>query len=396
MQTVGLLGTSLLILCYIAGFTLYTTGLVRAKNSVDILVKNLSCTAIIILLYVFIGAHIVVLNKGTISILPHVQWLSETEFAALDPADLVLKGLIVIPVFLVVSAASAERLKLWSYLLFSIAAALIMLPILMFWVWGPSMLNHLGFVDQAGAGVLHLFASILALVTVLILGPRHQRYEEDTIMAPRGANLPLAAAGAWLMWWGFLGLHSGAYLLHMPQLTLSACAYMFLSTNVAIAASLLFMFLLTRIFYAKTDLTLLLNAVLVGAVVVSARPFDLGYQQAALMGAIASILVFFAVLLLEKLKIDDPTGSVPVFMIAGLVGLLSVNKPINTWNHTFLIQFFGSVFIILWAALGAVLLWWIVWFLVGMRVHSHEEFRGLDSIEHGMSAYPEFTFTSKQ
>ena len=296
----------------------------------------------------------------------------------------------------IVSGAVAERMKLWSFLLFTVAMTGFIYPLEGSWTWGGKdvfglfNLADIGFSDFAGSGIVHMAGAAAALSGVLLLGARKGKYgSRGEIRAIPGANLPLAALGTLILWMGWFGFNGGSVLKLGDIASANTVAMVFLNTNAAAAGGAIGSLLLARIIFGKADLTMLLNGALAGLVAITAEPATPSALQATLFGVAAGIIVVLAILALDKMKIDDPVGAISVHGVTGLFGLLIV--PLTNPAATFIGQFVGAITIFTWVYVASLVVWVIIKALVGLRISEEHEYEGADIAECGMEAYPEFT-----
>ena len=296
----------------------------------------------------------------------------------------------------IVSGAVAERMKLWTFLVFAIFMTGVIYPMEGSWTWGSKdvfgmfNLGDLGFSDFAGSGIVHLAGAAAALAGVLLLGARKGKYGRDghTIAIP-GANLPLATLGTFILWMGWFGFNGGSVLKLADASNAHSVAMVFLNTNAAAAAGLVGALLTARALFGKADLTMSLNGALAGLVAITAEPSTPTALQASLFGLIAGIIVVFSIIGMDRLKIDDPVGAISVHGVVGLFGLLLV--PITNGESSFTGQLAGAATIFVWVFGASLVVWFALKATMGVRVSEEEEYEGLDIGECGMEAYPEFT-----
>jgi len=395
-----------LVMWMAAGFSLLEAGLVRAKNTTEILTKNAALYSIACLMYLFCGYAIMYdgafMLRGIGTLRPG-DTLAALEAAA-DSGDAVYSGaadfffqvVFVATAMSIVSGAVAERMKLWAFLAFAVVMTGLIYPLEGSWVWGDRSvlwlysLRELGFSDFAGAGVVHLAGGAAALAGVLMLGPRRGKYRADGAAgALPGANLPLAALGTLILWFGWFGFNGGSVLKISDAASAHKVALVFLNTNSAAAAGLVAALITARLRFGKADLTMALNGALAGLVVITAEPSTPSALQAALFGAGGGVVVVISIVALDRLRIDDPVGAISVHGVGGLLGLLLV--PITKPEAGLLVQLAGAASILAWVFAISWLTWYALRASMGIRVPAEEEYEGLDIGECGLEAYPEFT-----
>ncbi|MCW8889507.1 MAG: ammonium transporter, partial [Sedimenticola sp.] len=289
----------------------------------------------------------------------------------------------------IVSGAVAERMKLWSFLMFAVVMTGFIYPMQGYWKWGGGFLDGLGFQDFAGSGVVHLAGASAALAGVLLLGARKGKYGPDgQIRAIPGANMPLATLGTFILWMGWFGFNGGSELILSNVGEANSVAAVFVNTNAAAAGGVVAALLTARAIFGKADLTMTLNGALAGLVAITAEPLAPSPIWATAVGVIGGVLVVFAILSLDKLKIDDPVGAISVHGVVGMWGLLAV--PFSNGDATFGAQITGLLVIFGWTFAASFLVWMILKVTVGIRVSEQEEYEGVDISECGLEAYPEF------
>ena len=296
----------------------------------------------------------------------------------------------------IVSGAVTERMKLWSFLLFTVVMTGFIYPMEGAWTWngdavfGMYVLGDLGFSDFAGSGIVHMAGASAALAGVLVLGARKGKYTADgKINAIPGANLPLATLGTFILWMGWFGFNGGSVLATASVESANSVAVVFMNTNAAAAGGSVAALLLARILYGKADLTMALNGALAGLVAITAEPSTPLAWQATLFGAIGGVLVVFSIVGLDKLKIDDPVGAISVHGVVGFLGLMLV--PITNEGAKFSGQLIGALTIFVWVFGASLVTWLVIKALIGVRVSEEEEFEGVDISECGLEAYPDFS-----
>ena len=299
----------------------------------------------------------------------------------------------------IVSGAVAERMKLWPFFAFVVAMTAFIYPMEGSWTWGGKdvlglfNLGDLGFSDFAGSGIVHLAGASAALAGVLLVGARKGKYGANGAINPiPGANLPLAPLGTFILWMGWFGFNGGSVLKLGDIASSASVAMVFLNTNTAAAGGLVAALITARLLFGKADLTMALNGALAGLVVITAEASTPSALQATLFGALGGVLVVFSIVLLDKLKIDDPVGAISVHGSCGILGLLLV--PVTNADAALLGQIVGALVIFVWVFGLSLLVWGILKAVVGLRVSEHEEYEGVDLAECGLEAYPDFT-TSK-
>ena len=395
-----------LVMWMAAGFSLLESGLVRSKNTVEILTKNIALYAVACIMYMATGYSLMYdggLFLQGIEAFDLSSVLADSAENGFDggsvysPAsDFFFQVVFVATAMSIVSGAVAERMKLWSFLLFAMVLTGFIYPMEGSWTWGGKevfgmfKLGDLGFSDFAGSGIVHLAGAAAALAGVLLLGARKGKYGKDghTIAIP-GANLPLATLGTFILWMGWFGFNGGSVLKLADAANAHSVAMVFLNTNAAAAAGLVGALLTARALFGKADLTMALNGALAGLVAITAEPSTPTALQASLFGLIAGVIVVFSIIGLDRLKIDDPVGAISVHGVIGLFGLLLV--PVTNTGSSFSGQLIGAATIFGWVFVTSLVVWSALKMTLGIRVSEEEEYEGLDIGECGMEAYPEFT-----
>ena len=406
LDTFYFLSCGVLVMWMAAGFAMLEAGLVRAKNTTEILTKNVALFAIACTMYLLVGYHIMYSSpEGGIfpsfGVLIGAENTVEDVLAGGDDApyysvasDFFFQVVFVATAMSIVSGAVAERMKLLAFLVFAVIMTGFIYPIQGFWKWGGGFLNEAGFLDFAGSGVVHMTGATAALAGVLLLGARKGKYGSNgQINAIPGANLPLATLGMFILWLGWFGFNGGSQLVVSNISDANAVAQIFVNTNAAAAGGLIAGLVVARILFGKADLTMALNGALAGLVAITAEPLTPSGLQATLIGAVGGVIVVFSVLALDKLKIDDPVGAISVHGVVGIWGLLAVC--LTNSDASLTAQLMGIVVIFLWVFIASLIVWSIIKLVMGLRVSEEEEYEGVDISECGMEAYPEFTSSKK-
>ena len=400
-----------LVMWMAAGFTMLESGLVRAKNTAEILTKNVGLYSIACIMYMLCGYTIMypgdyeggvfqsiltlgtgLLGSGDNSVEDVLASGGDTYYSGLS--DFFFQVVFVATAMSIVSGAVAERMKLWSFFMFAVILTGFIYPVQGFWKWGNGWLNvgngEVGFLDFAGSGVVHMCGAAAALAGVLLLGARKGKYgPQGQVNAIPGANLPLAALGTLILWLGWFGFNGGSELKVSDVGEANAVALIFVNTNMAAAGGLVFALLLSRLWFGKADLTMALNGALAGLVAITAEPLTPAPIAATLIGAVGGMLVVASIVMLDKLKIDDPVGAISVHGVVGIWGLIAVT--FTNPEASLLWQLIGIVSIFAWVFVMSLLAWFVIKLTLGIRVSEEEEYEGVDLSECGLEAYPEFT-----
>jgi Amt family ammonium transporter len=388
-----------LVMWMAAGFSMLEAGLVRSKNTAEILTKNVALYAVACTMYMVCGYAIMYPELGS-SLLAGITGDGVTgaeEPATYAPsADFFFQVVFVATAMSIVSGAVAERMKLWAFLAFAVVMTGFIYPMEGNWTWGGEAvfglytLGDLGFSDFAGSGIVHMAGAAAALAGVLLLGARKGKYGPDgQINAIPGANLPMATLGTFILWMGWFGFNGGSVLATATVESANSVAVVFMNTNAAAAGGLIAALVTAQFLFGKADLTMALNGALAGLVAITAEPSTPTALQATLFGGIGGVLVVFSIITLDKLKIDDPVGAISVHGVVGLLGLLLV--PVTNSDSTLMGQIIGALTIFGWVFGASLVTWSIIKAVMGIRVSEEEEYEGVDLSECGMEAYPEFT-----
>lgn len=406
LDTLYFLLCGALVMWMAAGFAMLEAGLVRSKNTTEILTKNIALYSVACVMYLVVGYNLMYPGDGN-GIVPDLsfflgmdndpaavlqtnpdEWYDSDYYSS--RADFFFQVVFVATAMSIVSGAVAERMKLWPFLFFCIVMTGFIYPIQGYWKWGGGWLDGIGFSDFAGSGVVHLCGAAAALAGVLLLGPRKGKYGKDgKVNAIPGANLPLATLGTLILWLGWFGFNGGSELIVSNVTEANAVAAVFVNTNAAAAGGVLAALIVARLYLTKADLTMTLNGAIAGLVAITAEPLTPSPLMATLIGAIGGALVVFSVVLLDRLKVDDPVGAISAHGSAGIWGLLAV--PLTNPDANFSSQLIGLVAIFAWTFFASGLVWGILRATLGIRVSEEEEFSGVDVSECGLEAYPEFT-----
>ncbi len=401
-----------LVMWMAAGFAMLEAGLVRSKNTAEILTKNVALFAISCIMYLVCGYAIMygggfMLSGIELDGAASAEVLTETVLAESREAgfaggsvysnasDFFFQVVFVATAMSIVSGAVAERMKLWAFLGFAVVMTGLIYPLEGSWTWGGSSvfglytLGDLGFSDFAGSGIVHMAGAAAALAGVLVLGARKGKYGKDgQVNAIPGANLPLATLGTFILWMGWFGFNGGSVLKLGDIASANSVAMVFLNTNAAAAGGAMAALITARFLFGKADLTMLLNGALAGLVAITAEPSTPTALQATLFGGLGGVLVVFSIIGLDKLKIDDPVGAISVHGTCGLLGLLLV--PLTNDGALLSGQLIGAATIFGWVFAMSLAVWLILKMTVGIRVSEEEEYQGVDIGECGVEAYPEF------
>ena len=392
-----------LVMFMACGFCMLEAGLVRSKNTTMQLTKNISLFSIAAVGYYLLGYNLMYplgswSVEGVFSGVIGVAVLEAVGISA-DKADDISYATTGSDYFFqlmfcaatasIVSGALAERIKLWPFLLFTLVLTAFIYPLQASWKWGGGFLDEMGFLDFAGSTVVHSVGGWAALAGALILGPRIGKYKDGKVVPMPGANLPIATLGVFILWLGWFGFNGGSQLAMGTIGDIADVSRIFANTNAAAAGGAIAALILTQVVYGKVDLTMVLNGALAGLVSITAEPLTPTLGSATLIGAVGGLIVVFSVPLLDKFRIDDVVGAIPVHLIAGIWGTLAV--PLTNSDASFGTQIVSILIVGAFTFVASAVVWFIIKAVVGIRVSEEDEIAGLDASELGMDAYPDFS-----
>lgn len=408
MDTFYFLVCGALVMWMAAGFAMLEAGLVRSKNTTEILTKNVALFAISCIMYLVCGYYFMYdggiflagIEGGETLVADALAASAEEGFNGgsvySGASDFFFQVVFVATAMSIVSGAVAERMKLWAFLVFAVFMTGFIYPMEGSWTWngadvfGMYNLGDLGFSDFAGSGIVHMAGAAAALAGVILLGARKGKYGENgEVNAIPGANLPLATLGMFILWMGWFGFNGGSVLKLGDIANANSVAMVFLNTNAAAAGGAIAALVVARLLFGKADLTMLLNGALAGLVAITAEPSTPTALQATLFGGLGGVLVVFSILALDKAKIDDPVGAISVHGTCGFLGLMLV--PVTNAGVSFSGQLIGAATIFGWVFGCSLVVWLALKAIIGIRVSEEEEYEGMDIVDCGMEAYPEFT-----
>ena len=396
-----------LVMWMAAGFAMLEAGLVRSKNTVEILTKNVTLFAVACIMYMVVGYSIMYPELGDIFLNAitgsGVEKGAEGNSTYAPSADFFFQVVFVATAMSIVSGAVAERMKLFAFLAFAVVMTGFIYPMEGSWTWGGNpvfgmyTLGELGFSDFAGSGIVHMAGAAAALAGVILVGARKGKYGPNgEVNAIPGANLPLATLGTFILWLGWFGFNGGSVLATASVDSANAVAVVFMNTNLAAAGGCIGALIVAKLLFGKADLTMALNGCLAGLVAITAGPDTPSALQASIFGALGGVLVVFSITTLDKLKIDDPVGAISVHGVVGLLGLLLVpitNPLTEDGGASFSGQIIGALTIFGWVFVTSLATFFVIKMVMGLRVSEEEEYEGSDLSECGMEAYPEFATT---
>ena len=403
LDTFYFLMCTALVMLMAAGFAMLESGLVRSKNTVEILNKNVLLYSIACLVYFVVGYNIMYPADPVNSWIPGIDFFlgednsTESVLAGGEGApyysamaDFIFQAVFAAATMSIVSGAVAERMRLWPFLIFAVFMVGFIYPVEGYWKWGGGFLDQLGFQDFAGSVVVHMAGAAAALAAVIIIGPRKGKYGKNgEVHAIPGANLPMATLGMFILWFGWFGFNGGSELKIANIEEANAVAKIFVNTNMAAAAGMVAASLLARFLFGKTDLTMTISGALAGLVAITAEPLLPSPGLALIIGAVGGVVLVFSVILLDKMQLDDPVGAISVHGSAGIWGIFAVlfSNP----DATIAGQTIGTVVTFAWMFIASYIVLSIINKFAKLRVSDEEEMEGMDIHECGMNAYPEFT-----
>ena len=385
-----------------AGFCMLEAGMVRAKNTTMQLTKNIALFSLAAISYFVIGFMIMYPGDGWII----EGWLGMPLLTVLEPvgvsfdaiedieyasvgSDFFFQLMFCAATASIVSGAVAERIKLWPFLAFVVVLTGVIYPIQASWSWGEGWLDGIGFSDFAGSSIVHSAGGWAALTGVLLLGARTGKYRDGRVHPIPGSNLALSTLGVVILWLGWFGFNGGSELALGTADAAANVSRIFANTNTAAAGGAVAALIMSHFMFGKVDLTMVLNGALAGLVSITAEPLEPGLGLATIIGAVGGVIVVFTVPLLDKLKIDDVVGAIPVHLFAGIWGTLAV--VLSNSDANIVSQVIGILAIGAFMAGASAIVWAILMATVGIRVNEEAEISGLDTSELGMEAYPDFT-----
>ena len=393
VDTFYFLVMGVLVMFMAPGFAMLEAGMVQSKNTSEILTKNVALFAIASVMYLLIGYAIMYGGGGML--IGSENTVDDVLASGGDVyysarSDFFFQVVFVATAMSIISGAVAERMKLWSFLLFAVVMTGFIYPFQGSWSWGGGFLSDAGFIDFAGSGIVHMCGAAAALAGVLLLGPRNGKYGPDGEINPiPGSNMPLATLGMFILWFGWFGFNGGSELMLSNIDEANAVAQVFVNTNMAAAGGLIAALVLARAMFGKADLTMALNGALAGLVSITAEPLSGTNVESMLIGAVGGLIVVLSIVGLDKMRIDDPAGAISVHGTCGIWGLLAVL--ITNDDATLAGQLTGLGAILGFTFAAALVVWFIIKMVFGIRLSDEEQMIGADSAEIGIAAYPEFS-----
>ncbi|MEK9707572.1 MAG: ammonium transporter [Alphaproteobacteria bacterium] len=407
-NTFSFLFNGALVMWMAAGFAMLESGLVRSKNTATICLKNIALYSIAGIMYYIVGYSLMYTDvsgyigsfsffynpsEAELTLLGADEATDEMVAATIDggysvASDWFFQMVFVATAASIVSGTVAERIKLWPFLIFVVVLTAIIYPIQGSWTWGGGWLAEMGFSDFAGSTIVHSVGGWAAVTGALIVGARKGKYGPDGRVNPMpGANLPLATLGTFILWLGWFGFNGGSQLALGSALDATAMAIVFTNTNLAAAGGVVAAMIMTQVMFKKVDLTMALNGALAGLVSITAGPDLTNHFMSIIVGAIGGVLVVIAIPMIDKLKIDDVVGAISVHLVAGIWGTLAVGI---FGGGDLLVQIIGIVAIAIFVVITSSIVWLGLKYTIGIRASEEEEDAGLDMVELGLEAYPEF------
>ena len=392
LNSLSFLMHGFIVMLMAAGFCMLEAGLVRTKNTAVQCTKNIGLYAISGLMFWLVGYNLLYMDVdtwiGSLAIWSPSEVNIDDKYSS--GSDWFFQMVFVAAAASIVSGAVAERVKLISFLIFSAVLTGFIYPIQGSWSWGQGYLYQIGFLDFAGSTIVHSVGGWAALMGVLIIGARHGKYGKDGRVNPMpGSNLPLATLGTFVLWFGWFGFNGGSQLAMGSAEDVNAIANIYINTNIAAAAGVVVALFLSYIRYGKVELTMTLNGALAGLVAITAEPLMPSVTMAAFIGGIGGLIVVVTVPLLDKLKIDDVVGAIPVHLFAGIWGTIAV--VFSNPDATLTAQLTGIVLVGVFVSVASAIVWYALALTLGIRASKEDEINGLDLSECGLEAYPEFS-----
>ncbi|MEQ5869659.1 ammonium transporter [Sagittula sp. NFXS13] len=386
-----------------AGFAMLEAGLVRSKNVTMQLTKNVALFSLAAIFYYLIGYNLMyplgtwsvdgilsgVWGPGVLEAVGVARDGADDYGYASTGSDFFFQLMFCATTASIVSGTVAERIKLWPFLIFVVVLTAFIYPLQASWKWGGGFLDEMGFLDFAGSTVVHSVGGWAALTGALILGPRIGKYKDGRTIPMPGSNLSLATLGTFILWLGWFGFNGGSQLAMGTVGDVSDVSRIFANTNTAAAGGAIAALILTQILYKKPDLTMILNGALAGLVSITAEPLTPSLGAATLIGMVGGAIVVFAVPLLDKLKIDDVVGAIPVHLLCGIFGTIAV--VFTNGDANLGVQLYSILIVAIFTIVASGIVWFLLKMLMGIRVSEEDEITGLDMAEMGMEAYPEFS-----
>ena len=385
-----------LVMWMAAGFAMLEAGLVRTKNVSMQCLKNISLYSVAGIMFWWIGYDLMYGVSaegagffGSFNPLQGYQFAQEdigTGYSSYS--DWFFQMVFCATTASIVSGTVAERMKFWPFMIFVLFLTAIIYPVVGSWEWGTGFLDRMGFSDFAGSTLVHSTGGWAALIGALMVGARKGKYVDGKVNPIQGSSMPLATLGVFILWLGWFGFNGASQLAMGTVTDADSIARIFVNTNMAAAAGVVVAVLYTRLRYGKMDLTFALNGALAGLVAITAEPLTPSVPVAMIVGGIGSLLACLTVPLLDKLKIDDVVGAIPVHLVAGIFGTLAV--AFTNSDVSFMPQLIGVIATGVFVSIASAIIWGVLKVTIGLRVSDEVEYAGLDQAETGVASYPEF------
>ncbi len=405
-DTFFLLMSGALVMWMATGFAMLESGMVRTKSVAEILTKNIALYSIACIMYMFVGYNLMYGSSDNAWI-PSLSFFlgldnslaqvvaSGGELGHSNLSDFFFQVVFVATAMSIISGSVAERMKLWSFLVFCVVMSAIIYPVEGYWKWGGGILDQIGFLDFAGSGIVHLAGASAALAGVLLLGARKGKYVKKPDgklqpMAIPGSNMTFATLGTMILWLGWFGFNGGSQLSITSVENANAVSLIFVNTNMSATGGCMSALILSRLWFGKTDLTMGLNGILAGLVAITAEPLTPTPGLATVIGLVAGLIVVVAIIFMDRtFHVDDPVGAISVHGVVGIWGLLAV--VLSNPDASFMVQIKGILLIFAWTFGVSYIAWFILKKVMGIRLSELDEYEGADIAEIGLEAYPEFT-----
>ena len=392
-----------LVMWMAAGFAMLEAGLVRSKNVAMQCMKNVALFSLAAIFYYLIGYNLMyplgtwatdgiisgVWGPAVLEVVGVTAEGADDYGYASTGSDFFFQLMFCATTASIVSGTLAERIKLWPFLIFVIVLTSIIYPLQASWKWGGGFLDAAGFLDFAGSTVVHSVGGWAALTGAIILGPRIGKFKDGTVIPIPGSNLTLATLGTFILWLGWFGFNGASQLAMGTVGDVADVSRIFANTNTAAAGGAIAALITSQVMFKKPDLTMVLNGALAGLVSITAEPLTPSLGAATIIGAIGGVIVVFAIPAIDKMKIDDVVGAIPVHLICGIWGTIAV--VFTNGDASLGTQLYGIVVVGIFTVVTSAVVWFILKLVMGIRVSEEEEIAGLDMGELGMEAYPEFS-----
>ena len=389
-----------LVMFMAAGFCMLEAGLVRKRSVATQLLKNVALYSLAGIMFYLVGYQLMYSGVDGGFLGSFAIWGADDSAALAESgadfsggyaasSDWFFQMVFVAATASIVSGAMAERVRVWPFLAFAAILTGILYPITGAWQWGGGWLAERGFSDFAGSTVVHSVGGWAALAGIIMLGARKGKYGPSGRVNPMlASSLPLATIGTFILWLGWFGFNGGSQLAMGSAADVVAIANIYVNTNMAACGGVLTAMILSEIVYKKIDLTMVLNGALAGLVSITAEPLAPTPGLSILIGAVGGALVVFAVPMLDRFRLDDVVGAIPVHLVAGIWGTMVV--PLSNTDASYGTQAIGVIAIGGFTFAASLIVWGLLKAIVGIRLTDEAESLGIDQVELGMEAYPEF------